>query len=103
MVLTYSSKDLQALEQVRRAGYLKSHNQVLTTRCSQHRPEVVEAALDACLAELELDYLDVCSPTCSSVLNSLTGPLAVPRPLARRFPEGRLAHASGRQQPRGGW
>ncbi|KGO73974.1 Aldo/keto reductase [Penicillium italicum] len=25
---------------------------------SQHRPEVVEASLDACLAELELDYLD---------------------------------------------
>ena len=27
---------------------------------SQHRPEVVEASLDACLEELELDYLDVC-------------------------------------------
>ncbi|KAJ6105127.1 hypothetical protein N7523_010201 [Penicillium sp. IBT 18751x] len=26
---------------------------------SQHRPEVVEASLDACLAELELDYLDL--------------------------------------------
>lgn len=26
---------------------------------SQHRPEVVEASLDACLAELELEYLDV--------------------------------------------
>ena len=31
---------------------------VLTVH-SQHRPEVVEASLDACLAELELDYLDV--------------------------------------------
>jgi L-glyceraldehyde reductase len=26
---------------------------------SQHRPEVVEASLDECLAELELDYLDL--------------------------------------------
>ncbi|KAJ6100292.1 hypothetical protein N7467_001827 [Penicillium canescens] len=26
---------------------------------SQHRPEVVEASLDKCLAELELDYLDL--------------------------------------------
>lgn len=30
------------------------------TPISQHRPEIVEASLDACLAELELDYLDVC-------------------------------------------
>lgn len=32
---------------------------VVDSACSQHRPEVVEASLDACLAELELDYLDV--------------------------------------------
>lgn len=32
---------------------------VIDSACSQHRPEVVEASLDACLAELELDYLDV--------------------------------------------
>jgi hypothetical protein len=35
------------------------HYQVIDPACSQHRPEVVEASLDACLAELELDYLDV--------------------------------------------
>lgn len=33
--------------------------QFIDSTCSQHRPEVVEASLDACLAELELDYLDV--------------------------------------------
>lgn len=32
---------------------------MILTFCSQHRPEVVEASLDACLAELELDYLDL--------------------------------------------
>lgn len=32
---------------------------VILTSYSQHRPEVVEASLDACLAELELDYLDL--------------------------------------------
>lgn len=50
---------------------------------SQHRPEDVEASLDACLAELELDYLDVCifHPTTSrSTADQLsftlfTGPL----------------------------
>lgn len=35
------------------------HYKVIDSACSQHRPEVVEASLDACLAELELDYLDV--------------------------------------------
>lgn len=57
-ILMYSPTDLQAVEQVRRTRYHQLHNQVLTHR-SQHRPEVVEAALDVCLAELELDYLDV--------------------------------------------
>jgi L-glyceraldehyde reductase len=32
---------------------------VILIAYSQHRPEVVEASLDACLAELELEYLDV--------------------------------------------
>lgn len=35
------------------------HYKFIDPACSQHRPEVVEASLDACLAELELDYLDV--------------------------------------------
>lgn len=41
------------------ALYLMTVRTILTAH-SQHRPEVVEASLDACLAELELDYLDVC-------------------------------------------
>ena len=36
------------------------------TLSSQHRPEIVEAALDDCLQELGLDYLDVCIPICLS-------------------------------------
>lgn len=31
----------------------------LANLSSQHRPEIVEAALDDCLQELGLDYLDV--------------------------------------------
>lgn len=38
------------------------HITKILTPYSQHRPEVVEASLDACLAELELEYLDVCYP-----------------------------------------
>ena len=33
---------------------------VVDSLSSQHRPEVVEAALDDCLQELGLEYLDVC-------------------------------------------
>ncbi|KAJ6177662.1 hypothetical protein N7519_008123 [Penicillium mononematosum] len=40
---------------------LKREDLFITSKLwnSQHRPEVVEASLDACLAELELDYLDL--------------------------------------------
>ncbi|KAJ5112792.1 hypothetical protein N7532_000837 [Penicillium argentinense] len=40
---------------------LKREDLFITSKLwnSQHRPEVVEASLDECLAELELDYLDL--------------------------------------------
>ncbi|KAJ5484194.1 hypothetical protein N7539_005990 [Penicillium diatomitis] len=40
---------------------LKREDLFITSKLwnSQHRPEIVEASLDACLAELELDYLDL--------------------------------------------
>ncbi|KAJ5133091.1 Aldo/keto reductase subgroup [Penicillium atrosanguineum] len=40
---------------------LKREDLFITSKLwnSQHRPEAVEASLDACLAELELDYLDL--------------------------------------------
>ncbi|OQD75397.1 hypothetical protein PENDEC_c007G02099 [Penicillium decumbens] len=40
---------------------LKREDLFITSKLwnSQHRPEVVEAALDACLAELEMEYLDL--------------------------------------------
>ncbi|KAJ5539021.1 hypothetical protein N7513_007353 [Penicillium frequentans] len=40
---------------------LKREDLFITSKLwnSQHRPEVVEASLDGCLAELELDYLDL--------------------------------------------
>jgi hypothetical protein len=33
----------------------------ILTGCSEHDPKYVPEALDKCLAELELDYLDVCT------------------------------------------
>jgi hypothetical protein len=47
------------MEQVRYLKLSFLHYTVIDSAYSQHRPEVVEASLDACLAELELDYLDV--------------------------------------------
>lgn len=66
-ILTHvvSTTDLQAVEQVLKYNTISrmgdQRRKVMLIAYSQHRPEIVEASLDACLAELELDYLDVCS------------------------------------------
>lgn len=66
---------------------LKREDLFITSKLwnSQHHPNDIEKALDECLDELELDYLDVCAE------NSSYGPVqwltatALPHSLARRF------------------
>ena len=62
---------------------LKREDLFITSKLwnSQHHPDVVEKALDECLAELELDYLDVC--LLLSIKCAAANYAALPCPLAR--------------------